>query len=226
MRSVVEGPDAPSNAVVHEHPDVARGTCRLERFRSPLLGNERRVWLYTPAGHGDAGLLLVVLDGWAYLHNVRATTILDNLIADGAIPPVAAVLVDSLDQDTRLRELVCHDPFVSLLADELLPWARGEARRRLPDVLADRGYGVRYAEFAGGARLLLLAGHARRSATRPRAGVAGSAAPRASRRRRSRTTPSPGSRRRGRACACGRLPRSLPGAQRAPLASARSARRS
>jgi hypothetical protein len=69
MRSVVEGPDAPSNAAAEERPGVSRGTCRLERFRSHVLGNERRVWLYTPAGHDEAGepcRLLVVFDGWAY----------------------------------------------------------------------------------------------------------------------------------------------------------------
>lgn len=129
VRSVLEGPDAPSNAAARERAGVPRGICRLERFRSDLLGNERRVWLYTPAGHEEAREpypLLVVLDGWAYVHLVPTATILDNLIAERAIPPLVAVLPDSLDQETRTRELVYDDPFVSFVTDELLPWARRE----------------------------------------------------------------------------------------------------
>ena len=47
----------------------------------------------------------------------------DNLIADSAIPPVVAVLPDSLDSETRMRELRLHEPFVEFLTSELLPWA-------------------------------------------------------------------------------------------------------
>jgi enterochelin esterase-like enzyme len=49
--------------------------------------------------------------------------VFDNVIADGAIPPVVAVLPDSLDQVTRMRKLFVHEPFVDFLTDELLPWA-------------------------------------------------------------------------------------------------------
>jgi enterochelin esterase family protein len=69
VRSVLEGPDAPSNRAVEERPGIPRGTCRLKRFPSAVLGNERRVWLYTPAGHDATAApypLLVVFDGWAY----------------------------------------------------------------------------------------------------------------------------------------------------------------
>lgn len=54
---------------------------------------------------------------------IRAPTILDNLIAEGAIPPLVAVLVDSPE---RMRELRYDDGFVAFVADELLPWARRE----------------------------------------------------------------------------------------------------
>ena len=50
-------------------------------------------------------------------------TVLDNLIADSAIPPVVAVLADSVDNETRTRELQRHEPFVEFLTAELLPWA-------------------------------------------------------------------------------------------------------
>ena len=63
--------------------------------------------------------------GSAYVHDayVPLPTVLDNLIADGSIPPVVAVLPDSLDTETRSRELNLYDPFVDFLTEELLPWA-------------------------------------------------------------------------------------------------------
>jgi enterochelin esterase family protein len=124
VRSLLEGPDAPSLAIADERPGVARGSLRVERFRSAVLGNERRVWLYAPPTE-PAGLL-VVFDGQAYTTMVPTPTILDNLLADGSIVPLAAVLIDSLDGETRTRELGNNDGFVEFLTDELLPWGRAE----------------------------------------------------------------------------------------------------
>jgi enterochelin esterase-like enzyme len=126
--SIVEGPDAPPNAYAVEREGVPRGSVRTERFFSTLLGNERQVWPYTPPAERAAGPhpLLAVFDGWAYTHLIPTPTILDNLIAEGAIPPVVAVLANSLDGDTRMRELRYDDAFVAFLTDELLPWARRE----------------------------------------------------------------------------------------------------
>jgi enterochelin esterase-like enzyme len=105
-----------------------QGEVVMERIASARLGNERQVFIYTPAGYdtGRTYPLLICFDGWAYVQQayVPLPTVLDNLIADGAIPPVVAVLPDSLDSATRARELNQHEPFVEFLADELLPWAR------------------------------------------------------------------------------------------------------
>jgi enterochelin esterase family protein len=121
VRSVVEGPDAPPNAYAAERPGSARGTVRMERF-----GGNRRVWLYVPPGHDAAAApcgLLLVFDGWAYLNLVPVPTILDNLHAEGALPRLVAVLVDSPE---RIREFNYDDGFVRFLVDEVLPWARRE----------------------------------------------------------------------------------------------------
>jgi enterochelin esterase-like enzyme len=94
---------------------------------SAILGNERRVWVYTPPGYSDgAGPYdtLLLFDGGAYIHDIPMPTIVDGLIDAGRIPPLVALLPDSLDEKTRDRELTCHLPFVAFLADELLPWAR------------------------------------------------------------------------------------------------------
>jgi enterochelin esterase-like enzyme len=106
---------------------VPRGEVAMERLVSARLENEREVFTYRPAQY-DAGHsypLLICFDGWAYVQEayVPLPTVLDNLIATGAIPPVVAVLPDSLDSATRQRELKLHEPFVEFLVEELLPWA-------------------------------------------------------------------------------------------------------
>ena len=127
VRSLFEGPDAPPQPWIEPRPGTPRGTTELHRLTSEILGNDRRVWVHLPAGYdpSEPHGLLVAFDGWAYVNLVPTPTILDNLLAAGRIPPVVAVMPDSLDQDTRSRELPCHAPFVDFLTDELLPWARG-----------------------------------------------------------------------------------------------------
>jgi len=107
-------------------PGVAAGKVELYRRRSTTLQNERSVWVYTPPGYSRSGTptsLLVLLDGGTYLQHIPTPTILDNLLAEGRIPPLIAILVDSLDGATRDVELPCHQPFVEFLTAELLPWA-------------------------------------------------------------------------------------------------------
>ena len=126
VRSLLEAPGAEPQAWVDVGPEVPRGTTELHRVRSEILGNERRVWVSTPPGYDprEPHGLLVAFDGWAYVNLVPTPAILDNLLAAGRIPPLVAILPDSLDQETRSLELPCHEPFLRFLTDELLPWAR------------------------------------------------------------------------------------------------------
>ena len=127
--SLLELPDAPAQPWITPRSDVPHGKVEMFRLSSDILKNERRVYLYTPPGYApdaeEYGLLLV-FDGPAYIEPglVPTPTILDNLIAEGKIPPLVAVLPDSLDQKTRSLELPCHEPFVEYLKTELLPWVR------------------------------------------------------------------------------------------------------
>lgn len=123
--SILELPDAPLQPWIHPHLDGANGRVEVHHLHSAILGNERRVYVYTPSNYttsGEAYNLLLLFDGWAYIHLVPTPTILDNLINQRKIPPLIAVLPDSLDQETRSRELPCHQPFVEFLTQELLPW--------------------------------------------------------------------------------------------------------
>lgn len=125
VMSVLELPAAPAQPWIVPRPGVAKGRVEMHRLRSEILTNERRVWVYTPPGYttdGEPYGLLLLFDGLAYIDLVPTPTILDNLISEGKIPPLVAVLPDSLDQETRSRELPCHEPFAAFLTQELLPW--------------------------------------------------------------------------------------------------------
>ncbi|WP_306673305.1 enterochelin esterase, partial [Streptomyces sp. UH6] len=147
-QSVLQLPAAPTaEHLWRSRPGVARGTVTEHRLRSELLGNERRVWLYEPAppqapgparatgadagpGAGrEAGLPVVVLfDAEMWQPELDVAALLDNLIAGGALPPVAAVMPESLGSERRYRELAPNEAFVEFLRTELLPWAG----KRLP----------------------------------------------------------------------------------------------
>jgi enterochelin esterase family protein len=157
--SLVTLPQAPAQPWNEERPDVPKGSVEHRRFRSERLGNERDVWVYLPASRPEG--LLVVFDGWAYHEPIPTPTILDNLIAAGHIPPLAAVLIESPGanaveaQETRSRELPCNGNFADFLADELVPWVRevfGVPTPRELTLTAGSSYGGLAAAFAAYAR--------------------------------------------------------------------------
>jgi len=153
--SVLALPAAPPQPWVAARPRMPAGTVTLHRFRSRILGNERRLWVYTPPGYAATGApygLLLLFDGWSYTKIVPTPTILDNLIAAGRIPPLVALLPDNPDPAARNRELPCHEPFVAFLADELLPWARGRYHVTADParaIAAGSSYGGLAAAFVG-----------------------------------------------------------------------------
>lgn len=127
--SIVEGPDAPRYEQAEPRDGAARGLVEEHHVPSAALDAERRVWVYTPPHFDPArkhGIVLL-FDGQVQ-DTLRLTTILDNLISDGQIPPVIGLFVDSIGSFTRMGDLGLSDAFIDFLRDDLLTWARG----RLP----------------------------------------------------------------------------------------------
>ncbi|WP_210583841.1 enterochelin esterase [Streptomyces sp. GESEQ-35] len=113
-----ELPAAPSAGDWVPRPGVARGSVAEHKVSG------RRVWLYEPPRtEAEVADLLVLLDGEHWQPLLGLNHLLDNLIADGRIPPVAAVLPEAVDEATRWTELACRPEYVAFLADEVLPWA-------------------------------------------------------------------------------------------------------
>ncbi|MFA3875411.1 enterochelin esterase [Streptomyces sp. MMCC 100] len=126
-----ELPAAPNAADWAPRPGVPHGTLSEHAVVSARLGGSRRVWLYEPPGGAreqDGLPVLVLLDGEHWGPRLGLAHLLDNLIADGRVPPLAAVLPEAVDEATRWAELSCRPEYVDFLARELLPWAAG----RLP----------------------------------------------------------------------------------------------
>lgn len=150
--SLLELPNAPPQPWLVPQPERPAGTVTRRDFNSIRLSNERRLWIYTPVGYPDRAVsyqLLLLLDGWDYLHLQQAARTLNNLLAAGAIAPVVAVFIDSPD---RATEYPCAAPFVDFLAEELLPWIHDTyAVTRDPHqtVIGGASYGGLAALYAG-----------------------------------------------------------------------------
>ncbi|HEY3559072.1 MAG TPA: enterochelin esterase [Kribbella sp.] len=133
-------------------PGVRRGAVRESTVHSEVLGNDRQVWLWESARQGPEPAVLVLLDGRDWTETLPIFPTLDNLVDEGALPPMVAVLPDSIDFATRARELPCHAGFLRFLVDELLPWAReltGATTDPRRTVIAGKSYGGLASVFAG-----------------------------------------------------------------------------
>ena len=141
--------DYPLTADSLVQPGVAQG--RLEgpfELRAALYpGTVRRYWVYVPVGYDAARPpnLLVFQDGQRATNpggSLRVPAVLDNLIAQGAIPPTLGVFVtpgnmserypDDLgmsNPDHRAAEYdALDDTYVRMLTEELLPAVAGRWR--------------------------------------------------------------------------------------------------
>lgn len=122
-RSIIELPDAPAQPYLAPRAGVAEGTVTEEEIERDPLGAGRRTWAYLPPGY-DAGAgpypLVVYFDGWAGTR-LGVHTTLDNLIAEGRVPPVVCVMVHQID---RMKELANNDVFADWLAGDFLAWVR------------------------------------------------------------------------------------------------------
>jgi enterochelin esterase-like enzyme len=123
--SIASMPKAPREQWIIAHPNVPKGKVEAYLLKSHILGSDRKIWVYTPAGYDakkpDGYPLLVLFDGFGYQHWISAPTILDNLIYARKIPRIVMVLIDN-PPETRSADLEYNLAFVRWLGDALLPW--------------------------------------------------------------------------------------------------------
>jgi enterochelin esterase-like enzyme len=107
-------------------PEARPGTLEEHVIESPALGRPARVTLYRPARfrRGRRYPLLVVHDGGDYLAYSGMKTVLDNLIHRLEVAELVVALTHPGD---RLVEYANDERHARFVADELVPWAEGQA---------------------------------------------------------------------------------------------------
>jgi enterochelin esterase family protein len=123
--SMIELPGFKSSPYIEASAEAAKGSVEQFRFESNILNKHKRVWIYKPADYNKLNMpcrLAIFTDGWEYLHETKTSVILDNMIAEGVIPPVIAVFVDN--RDNRIEELRLNTKFIDFLTIEIVPWAK------------------------------------------------------------------------------------------------------
>lgn len=98
----------------------------------------RTVWVYVPAGlaPGVPAPFIVAQDGYLYLN--RLPRVLDNLIAQGRVPPLVAILVDSGGGDAQgsqrgLEYDTLSGAYSHFIETEVLPRVAAQAGVTLTD---------------------------------------------------------------------------------------------
>jgi enterochelin esterase-like enzyme len=108
--------------------EVRSGTLTRHHVDAGFLQDdgERDIYLYKPPSSKPVPLL-VVYDGYDYLHRARLATIVDNLIADRRVRPIALAFLQN-GRSRRNVEYLCSDATVHWLDREVLPLAREHLR--------------------------------------------------------------------------------------------------
>jgi enterochelin esterase-like enzyme len=102
--------------------EAAHGRVEEFEFESERLLNKRRVYVYLPAAYdresGARFPSFYVHDGGEYLERARMSTVMDNLIHSGDLPPMVVVMIDPVN---RMREYWANDEYRDFLCDEFIP---------------------------------------------------------------------------------------------------------
>ena len=141
-------PDAAPTPLARKRKGVPRGKATHHRVPTWMLQDdgERDIWFYRPQVKEPVPLL-VVYDGADYLERAHLNVIVDNLIAEKRISPIAMAFLQNGD-DHRGVEYVCSDATIAWLDHVVLPVAR--KKLNLLDIKENRGaYGVLGASASG-----------------------------------------------------------------------------
>lgn len=117
-------PEGQQTPLAERRPGVPSGTLKRHALRGGhfIVGEERAVYLYQPPVKEPVPLV-VVFDGDEYRRRARLHVIVENLIAERRIRPVALAMV-AHGGSSRLLEYACNDGTVAFVTEKVLPLAR------------------------------------------------------------------------------------------------------
>jgi len=122
--STIALPQAPSNRITQDL-NYPKGKVTDYIYHSKILNNSRKISIYHPHNaysFSKDSPLLILFDGDDYLTKVPTPLILDNLIAEGKIPPMSAVFINTPVPSLRRKELTPNKKYADFLANEFKPW--------------------------------------------------------------------------------------------------------
>ncbi|AEV37604.1 Putative esterase [Pseudovibrio sp. FO-BEG1] len=125
----------------------AKGSLTKHVIESRILENKRNIWIYRSVGYEvskETAPLLLMFDAEHYNGRISVPTILDNMVAEGVIPPLAAVFISHIDGKARSNELPNNASFAQFMAKTLLPFVEEKLGAfSSPDrtILAGSSYG-------------------------------------------------------------------------------------
>ncbi|WP_392563701.1 enterochelin esterase [Orbus wheelerorum] len=141
-------PDAPAQFGIKPESDSLKGTISKHQFNSKYLNNSRDITIYKSfeiENKLKSEVNLVILfDGKQYQQKTPIITIMDNLITHKKIGPTILVMIDTLDSNTRSKELPPNTTdMADCLAKELLPWLQQQGIWATPQktVIAGSSFG-------------------------------------------------------------------------------------
>jgi enterochelin esterase-like enzyme len=122
-------PQAKPSPYIKSYKGMVEG--KLVKFDLPTreyaVGAKRTVHLYSPATE-EAIPLLVVYDGNDYLKRAKLNIIVDNLIADKRIRPIALALIQNGGSSARTVEYSCSEATLGFVTECVLPLAQEQLK--------------------------------------------------------------------------------------------------
>lgn len=121
-------PEATPSPFTFRRAGVPAGTVKGYRVESKWLrdDSERQIYLYKPPVK-ESVPLVVVYDGQDYLNRAKLATIVDNLIAQKHIRPIAIAFLSTAAR-WRSVEYACSDATLLWVDQVILPFARKKLR--------------------------------------------------------------------------------------------------
>jgi len=130
-------------SLIERRRNVPRGLVTRHVIESDLVfGGRRAVYFYHPPIDQPCPLI-VVFDGRDYLRRVRLPHIVDNLVAEGRMQPVALALIDH-GGSARIQEYSASEAIIGFVLTKVLPLARSQLNLTEPG-----NYGVLGASLGG-----------------------------------------------------------------------------
>lgn len=113
-------------------PNVPRGRVYEHQISSVQMGfTDRKLWVYTPPGYEDSGLvypMLILEDGQWAVGPLQVPYIADALIKHNRLQPLVIAMRQSGDQTERIQNMVSNDRHYAHLLTELLPFIQTNYR--------------------------------------------------------------------------------------------------